>query len=185
MFLQSTGYPADCSPGTNSGYKNGHFTVCIPPNFFTRCPFMNSSIGRILKLLQNHRTGNTITQLLRFGNGSCHPSQPICQYNLRTQRFQQIPPFQTHRFGHGQYQVIPFNSSHHCQPYTCISACRLNNRCTGFQCSTSFRIFNHRKSDSVFYTSRRIKSLQFGNNILFQTILSTITGKFHQRGIPH
>ena len=54
----------------------------------------------------------------------------------------------------------------------------------GFNTPRASASSNHRKSHPVFHTSRRIKGLQFGNNILFQTILTTITGKLHQRVFP-
>ena len=128
MFLQGTRHSTDRTARTHTGNKNSHFTIRVRPDFFPRSMFMSLGIGGILKLLQNNRTGYRIPQFFRFGNGAGHTCQPVGQYNLRTQGFQQITAFHTHGLRHGQYQMISLDGCHHRQSHAGIATGRFNNR---------------------------------------------------------
>ena len=174
MFFQGTCHPADGSACSHSGNKHIYFSVCIRPDFFTCSECMNLCVRRIFKLLKDDRTGNRRPQLLRFCNGPCHTGQSICQYNFSTQCFQQIAALYTHGFGHREHQVISFDCSNHRQSHTGISTGRLYNRRTGLQCSARFRIFDHGKRHTILHTPSRIERFQLCDNILFQSVFTTV-----------
>ena len=105
---------------------------------------------------QNYGAGNLISQFLRLGDRARHTRQPIRQHDFRSEGFQQVTAFDAHCFGHGQYQMITFDGSYHCQPHPRIAAGRFYNSGAGLQRSARFGILNHCQPYAVFYTAKRL-----------------------------
>ena len=174
MFLQRTGYSADCTSRPDSCHEDIDLSVRIGPHFFAGRTFMYGSVRRIIKLLKNNGTGRSIAQCLGFGNGARHTFGTRCQHNFRSKCFQQVTTFQTHGFGHGQHQPIPFDGSYHGKANTGISAGRFNQGCTGFQHTPFLGIFNHSQCRTCLDTARRIKHFKFCHKRARQTMQTAV-----------
>ena len=181
MFLQCAGRTTNRTARTYSRHKHIHLPVRIPPDLLTRSKLVRLGVGRILKLLQNHSTGYTVTQLLCFGNRACHARHAIRQHDFRSEGFQQITTFNTHCLRHGQHQMIALDSRYHCQSHSGVATGRLYYSGAGLQHSACFGILNHCQPHAVFHTARRIERLQFGNYILLQPVLPAVSCQLHQR----
>ena len=181
MPFQGARHTANRAACTYSRYKYVHLSVRIRPDFLARSKFVYPGVGRVLELLQNHGAGYLVPQFLRLGNRTRHACQSVRQHDFRSEGFQQVAAFDAHGFGHGQYQMIAFNGSHHCQPYSRIAAGRLYNGGAGLQRSARFGILDHRQPYAVFYAACGIKGLQFGNHLPLQSVLPAVPRQFHQR----
>ena len=67
---------------------------------------MLGGVGCVLKLLQDHCSGNAVSQLFGGADGTWHAVLARGETHLSTISLHEIPTLNAHGFGHGKDKVI-------------------------------------------------------------------------------
>jgi hypothetical protein len=118
---------------------------------------MDFGVGRIVELLGDPRIRCFLGELLGPRDCTLHALRPWREHELGPQHGQEDAPFQGHRLGHGQDDLVALGRGDKGQRDASIAAGRLDDHGVFFQHAPLLCIVNHGHADAVLDAAERIE----------------------------
>ena len=137
-------------------------------------------IGRVLELLQNHRAGYFVSQLIGFLDSSFHALGSGGEFHTGSVSLHQVATLHAHAVGHGQDEVIAFHGRYEGQTYAGVTAGRFDDGGSGLQDALPLGALDHGEGHTVFHAAGRIEIFQLGDDAGREFILLGIRFEFEE-----
>ena len=142
---------------------------------------MRLGICGIYELPRYNRAGSGLCQLFGFFDRAFHAFRTLGENDLRAVSLYDIPAFDAHRLGHGEYYFISSRRAYRRKPYAGIAGSRFDYDRPGEEFTVSFGGIDHRLGDPVFNRPRRVEIFEFSENPRFKIMFFSVFFEFQKR----
>ena len=167
MRLQSASGSADRSARSGARHEKGHLAGGVAPDLLGGRALMGGGIGGVGELPEDNGALDLASQFLGPSDGAVHALGAGCQLDVGTHGTQEVAPFETHRFRHGEDGSVALEAGDPGQADARVAAGRLDDGGTGPQEALPLRVLDHGEGDAVFHAAARVETFQFGYHSCF------------------
>jgi hypothetical protein len=164
-FFNHLGHTGNGATGADAGHEDVHLAVGVAPDLFGGGFAVDRRVGRVLELLWHEIPLVGLGKFLSLGDGPRHALSTRGQDEFGAVGQQQLPPFDTHGFGHGQDETVAARRGYLGERDAGVTAGRLKD--DGFRCDEAGCLggVDQRHPKTVLHAGRRVERFQLRDHV--------------------
>ena len=161
LFLEKSTCTGDRSACSYTCDEDINFTVEVFPDLGTCRCLMHGRVCRVGELRWDQAVRDLLVKFFCFCDRALHALRAFRKNEFCAVSLHELSSFDGHRVRHYDDRSVSSCCCYSSKTDTCVTGCRLDDRCCWLQDTLCLCVIEHRLCDTVLDGSARIKVLQF------------------------
>ena len=131
---------------------------------------MDFGVRKVFELLWNERARVLLFEFESLFDCALHALRAVGEDELRAETEQEFSALYTHRFGHGENELVALDRRDERKTDTRVAAGRLNNQTAFFEQTFFLGVLDHGESRPVLNGAGGVEKFELGKNLGFRIV---------------